>query len=158
MLVGSKKTANELTTATMDKARNWNSTENCFLTTSLPSIHPSILHGALVGAGSHAHMHKSGPGDRGGGAHRDGGGGEDQNENKNKNKSGFIRRGVRNWEDGEKLKVCGEGASMHASGQHNLPSSCSPPTSLILLTCTFPQVGNRKHTRILRSRSRSRSE
>ncbi len=121
------------------------------------SFHPSILHGALVGAGSHAYMHKTGPPDRGGGAQRDGGGGgggEDQNENKNK--SGFIRRGVRNWEDGEKLKVCGEGASMHASGQHNLPSSCFPPTSLILLTCTFPQVGNRKHTHILRSRLRER--
>lgn len=121
-----------------------------------PSIHPTFI--VLVGAGSHAHMHKTGPGDRGGAAQRDGGGGgEDQNENKNKNKSGFIRRGVRNWEDGEKLKVCGEGASMHASGQHNLPSSCFPPPSLILLTCTFPQVGNRKHTHILRSRSRSRS-
>jgi hypothetical protein len=119
-----------------------------------PSIHPTFI--VLVGAGSHAHMHKTGPGDRGGAAQGDGGGGgEDQN--KNKNKSGFVRRGVRNWEDGEKLKVCGEGASMHASGQHNLPSSCFPPTSLILLTCTFPQVGHRKHTHILRSRSRSRS-
>jgi len=27
----------------MDKARNWNSTENCFVTTFLPSIHPSFM-------------------------------------------------------------------------------------------------------------------
>ncbi len=116
-----------------------------------PSIHPSWCAGGCWFTCTHAQVWPWRPR---GGAQRDGGGGEDRNENTNK--SGFMRRGVRNWEDGEKLKVCGEGASMHASGQHNLPSSCSLPTSLILLTCTFPQVGNRKHTQILRSRSRSR--